>query len=149
MNYILYCQCWGFYTASSPLTRTLEGQWRGVTSLAPQGVFGIGLDPLIPGVMPGRGGFSIPITGAQSLHAGQESEDVKRQKALSLAWEDFPGESGWRQPILDLHSCLSVGAMVSAGLTSSLSTDPRIPSPHVCWMSTAVYHACAGGGARE
>lgn len=94
MNYILYCQYWGFYTASSPLTRTLEGQWRGVTSLAPQGVFGIGLDALIPGVMPGRGGFSIPIIGPQSLHAGQESEDVKRQKALRLAWEDFPGESG-------------------------------------------------------
>lgn len=35
-----------------------------------------------------------PHNGAQSLHAGQESEDVKRQKALSLAWEDFPGESG-------------------------------------------------------
>lgn len=132
INHILCCRYWGFYTASSPLTRTLEGKWRGVTSLAPQGVFGIGVDPLIPGAMPGRGGFSTPIMAAQSLHAGQESEDVERQRALSLAWEDFSGESRGRQPILHLHNCLSVGATGSAGLTSSLSPDPRIPSPHVC-----------------
>ena len=76
INYILCCRYWGFYTASSPLTRTLEGKWRGVTFLAPQGAFGIRVDPLIPGAMPGRGGFSTPIMAAESLHAGQESEDA-------------------------------------------------------------------------
>lgn len=92
------------FTTNQNLGREMEG---GVTSLAPQGVFGIGVDPLIPGAMPGRGGFSTPIMAAQSLHTDQESEDAERQRALSLAWEDFPGESGGRQAIIDLHSCLS------------------------------------------
>ena len=48
INYVLCCQYRGFYAASSPLNRTLERRWGGgVTSPAPQGGSGVGLDLLL------------------------------------------------------------------------------------------------------